>query len=161
MEYFQHPHSGKSSDWRHAACEQWFYNYQSLQSRTSICHKTTLLVSLQPLVDSSNPPHRPVIQSAQMTSVIPWQEGFPNIVKSLLALLWRCLALCFRYQCWLINKQRTSLLISISDSFHKKTKLISNVFITENIGCHVFGLSMMFLFQLRICRLSNPPPLYL
>lgn len=30
----------------------------------------TLLVSLQPLVDSSNPPHRPVISFAQMTSVI-------------------------------------------------------------------------------------------
>lgn len=30
----------------------------------------TLLVSLQPLVDSSNPPHRPVILFAQMTSVI-------------------------------------------------------------------------------------------
>lgn len=52
----------------------------------------TLLVSLQPLVDSSNPLHRPVIQFAQMTSVIkveislkehkraiipiPWQKGF-------------------------------------------------------------------------------------
>lgn len=63
----------------------------------------TLLVSLQPLVDSSNPLHRPVIQAAQMTSVIkvgvtlkehedtvvlvPWQEGFSNIVESLLALI--------------------------------------------------------------------------
>jgi len=98
----------------------------------------TLLVSLQPLVDSSNPLHRPVIQAAQMTSVIkvgvtlkehedtvvlvPWQEGFSNIVESLLALIWRCLALCFRYQCWLVNKQRTLLSISISDSFHKKKK---------------------------------------
>lgn len=30
----------------------------------------TLLVSLQPLVDSSNPPHRLVIPFAQMTSTI-------------------------------------------------------------------------------------------
>lgn len=30
----------------------------------------TLLVSLQPLVDSSNPPHRPVILFAQIKSII-------------------------------------------------------------------------------------------
>lgn len=37
--------------------------------KSSICHKMTLLVSLQPLVDSSNPLHRPVIPFTQMTSV--------------------------------------------------------------------------------------------
>lgn len=73
----------------------------------------TLLVSLQPLVDSSNPLHRPVIPFAQMTSIIkvevslkehkhaiipiPWKKGFFNTVKGLLALLLRCLSLCFRY----------------------------------------------------------------
>jgi len=73
----------------------------------------TLLVSLQPLVDSSNPLHRPVIRFAEMTSVvevevtlrehehtvilIPWQKGFLNTIKGLLSLLIKCLALHFRY----------------------------------------------------------------
>lgn len=80
--------------------------------KSSICHKMTLLVSLQPLVDSSNPLHRPVIQFAQMTSVIklevtlrehdhtviliPWQKGFLNTI-SFLSLPINCLALQFRY----------------------------------------------------------------
>lgn len=84
-----------------------------LKFKSSICHKMTLLVSLQPLVDSSNPPHRPVIPFAQMTSVInaevtlrehehtghsyPPEKGFLNTIKGLLSLLVICLTLLFRY----------------------------------------------------------------
>lgn len=59
-----------------------------------------------------------------------------------------------------MNKRELLPSFQIQTAFIKINS--SKIFlVTENIGCHVFGLTEMLSFQLLICRLSNPLTLFL